>query len=128
MFFHFFFGEHKFRVELHGNLRPGTSLITTEWVTISENSGWSSLSWMESLSRMEILWFVCWNRDIEYRIGCWLSKENDVSSVPTILCSVDIDEVGPGCFSFANDGTSWFGFSPCHHGSRRQALSRHVCG
>ena len=23
MLFHFFFGEHKFRVKLHGNLRPG---------------------------------------------------------------------------------------------------------
>ena len=29
MFFLFFFGEHKFRVELHGNLHPGTSLIST---------------------------------------------------------------------------------------------------
>ena len=33
MFFLFFLGEHKFRVELHGNLRPGTSLISTERVT-----------------------------------------------------------------------------------------------
>ena len=33
MFFHFVFGEHKFSVELHGNLRPGTSLIMTERVT-----------------------------------------------------------------------------------------------
>ena len=32
-FFHFCFGEHKFRVELHGNLRPGTSLISMERVT-----------------------------------------------------------------------------------------------
>ena len=32
-FFNFFFGEHKFRVELHGNLRPGTSLISMERVT-----------------------------------------------------------------------------------------------
>ena len=41
-FFHFFFGEHKFRVELHGNLRPGTSLISMERVTfcILQPSEW----------------------------------------------------------------------------------------
>ena len=33
MFFLFFFGERKFRFELHGNLRPETSLISTERVT-----------------------------------------------------------------------------------------------
>ena len=33
-FFHFFFGEHKFSVELHGNLRLGTSLISMEQVII----------------------------------------------------------------------------------------------
>ena len=38
MFFPFFFGEHKFSVELHGNLRPGTSLISMERVTYAHDN------------------------------------------------------------------------------------------
>ena len=43
MFFQFFVGDHKFRVELHGYLRPGTSLISTERVTFGNKNVGTSL-------------------------------------------------------------------------------------
>ena len=75
MFFWGFFGEHKFRVELHGNLRPGTSLITMERVTFS---GWE---WSPSVGGLNLIidWFPSTkpreNQEQTQKIDCKISMK-----------------------------------------------------